>query len=52
MGGEGYGQQGRLLILSELELIFGTLKAESRKRKAEGFVGLLKDAGSFGERIG
>ena len=52
MGGDGNGQQRGLLILGELELIVGALKAQARERKPEGFIGLLKDTGGFGERIG
>ncbi len=50
-GGDGDGQDRRLGMLGELELVFGALEDELREGEAEGFVGFVEDGASDGKVI-
>src|ERR1035438_9208563 len=50
--GGGNGEQGRLRVLGELELLFGSFEAEAGEGQAERIVGLLKDPSRGGVRTG
>ena len=51
-GGNGDGEQRRLGIFSELELVFGACKAEAGEGETERIVRFFKDAPRGGVRIG
>jgi hypothetical protein len=53
-GACGYrnGKQRWLCVLGQLEVLFRTLKAESRDRKSQGFIGFFEYAARFGDSIG
>src|SRR5262249_31566232 len=50
--GSAHGENGRLLILSQRQLIFGTLEAETAQRFAERGIGLVERLPTNGERVG
>ena len=50
-GGDGDGEDRRLGVLGELELVFGALEDELREGKSEGFIGFVEGGASDGKVV-
>jgi hypothetical protein len=51
-GDHAYGEDGRLGVFSEAQLVFGTVKKNAAQGKSQRFVGFGKGRGGDGESFG